>query len=555
MNITIGKKLGVIVIIISILLPASIIVSWIYGTMARDLAEKTRTESSVFAIKAKEMQIAVIQVQQWLTDISATRGAEGYDDGFKEAEVYSGVFKNLCNDFIEMFRRENDQAAVSKLNKLEEEFNAFYKMGREMALVYIREGPSEGNKMMERFDPYASAIINDISSFTESQTRELEDSMNSISTTVGRARKVNLFIGIAIWLSILMSVIFIMRNIKKNIDKIFIFADALACGDFSASISINSKDEIARIASKLTGMKNRIKDMLADIIAGNERLSHSFNELFNISMSMSSGAEQTSVKSNTVSSAAEEMSSNMASIASAMEQASANVNIVASSAEEMTATVNEIAGNCEKARLVTDDAVVKSGDVSNEVEGLRQSVQEIGKVTEDINEISEQINLLALNATIEAARAGEAGKGFNVVANEIKELAKQTARATQNIKEKIRGVEDSSNGTITTIQKVSEIIVEVNDFVSTIASAVEEQSVTTKEIAKNVSQASIGLQEVNGNILQSSNVSGEIARDITEVNQAAMEMSNSSSQVNINAETLSKLADQQKDMVCKFIIE
>jgi methyl-accepting chemotaxis protein len=159
---------------------------------------------------------------------------------------------------------------------------------------------------------------------------------------------------------------------------------------------------------------------------------------------------------------------------------------------------------------------------------------------------------LALNATIEAARAGEAGKGFAVVANEIKELAKQTAHATLDIRKKIEGIQSTTDGTVAEINKIGQVISDINEIVGIIATAVEEQSTSTKEIAGNVNQAAQGIQDVNENVAHSSTVSSEIAKDVVEVNQAAAEMATGSSQVNKSAARLSKLAGQLKAMVDQY---
>jgi len=188
------------------------------------------------------------------------------------------------------------------------------------------------------------------------------------------------------------------------------------------------------------------------------------------------------------------------------------------------------------------------------VNELGRAADEINKVTEAITEISEQTNLLALNATIEAARAGEAGKGFAVVANEIKDLAKQTAMATLDIKNKIQGIQQATGVTVHEINEISTVIADVDQIVATIASAVEEQSATTREISANVNQASQGINEVNENVAQSSAVSSEIASDIATVNESANEINTASSQVKISAEALSGVADRLKDMVSRFKI-
>jgi methyl-accepting chemotaxis protein len=226
--------------------------------------------------------------------------------------------------------------------------------------------------------------------------------------------------------------------------------------------------------------------------------------------------------------------------------------MVATATEQMTASVSEIAQNSEKARKITGTAVTKAQETSKKVGALGNAAQAIGKVTEVITEISEQTNLLALNATIEAARAGEAGKGFAVVANEIKELAKQTAEATMEIKNKIDGVQGSTQETVADINEICEVIGKVDETVGIIAAAVEEQSVTTQDIAGNISQASAGVQEVNGNVAQSSEVTVSISQEIAEVSQASSEMTNSSSQVNISAEELAGMAETINGMVGKF---
>ncbi|SPD72789.1 hypothetical protein PITCH_A1530019 [uncultured Desulfobacterium sp.] len=355
----------------------------------------------------------------------------------------------------------------------------------------------------------------------------------------------------AIVIGILLS-LFITRVIAAPIKKAVNFSEILASGDFSKSLEIDQEDEIGIFAASLNNMTKRIGKMIREISTGVATLASASTKLATISEHMSSGAENASGKANTAATAAGEMSSNMDAVAAATEQASTNMSMVATAAEEMTATINEIAQNSEKARSITGDAVTQSRSASERVGELGKAAQDIGKVTEAITEISEQTNLLALNATIEAARAGEAGKGFAVVANEIKELARQTAEATQEIKEKIHSIQDSTAGTVTEIEQISTVINEVNDIVTSIATAVEEQSVTTKEIAGNVSQAASGIQDVTVNVTQSSTVAKDIAKDITQVNQASGEMSSSSSQVNLSASELKALSERLKEMVVWF---
>ena len=297
-------------------------------------------------------------------------------------------------------------------------------------------------------------------------------------------------------------------------------------------------DELQELSSNFNNFILKLQHMFKEVVQGVVTISSATTELSAIAEQMSGGANNVSDQSNSVATAAEEMSVNMDSVAAATEETTTNMNIVASAAEEMTATINDVNTNTEQASKVTGEAVEEAKSATVKVQQLGLAASEISKVTEVITDISGQTNLLALNATIEAARAGEAGKGFAVVANEIKELAKQTADATGQIK--------------TQIEKITEVINNVNDTVGTITGAVSEQTAATDEIASNVAQAAQGLSEVNENVAQSSTVSSQIAQDITMVSQASTEMSTASSEVQSSAAELSETAEKLKDMVGGF---
>lgn len=268
----------------------------------------------------------------------------------------------------------------------------------------------------------------------------------------------------------------------------------------------------------------------------------SSENILELSTGMANYSIEIAGKADIVAAASEEMSSNMDSAAGSMGEMSSNISMLASSAEEMTATITEIATNTEKARSITGGAVTQTSNASAQVGRLGESVIEIGKVVETITDISEQVNLLALNATIEAARAGEAGKGFAVVANEIKELARQTSEATGAIKLQVEAVQSSTDGTVSDIGQIASVVNDINEIVSTIAAAVEEQSATAREIASNVTQASLGLTEVSEHVSQSSIVSSEISRDISLVNREISEISSGSSKLSDSAKELSQLS-------------
>lgn len=391
--------------------------------------------------------------------------------------------------------------------------------------------------------------LTELVAYEESQSRKsYEEAQKNASV----ARNTFLVVGaVLIFITIILSY-FITRSITSPVGLGVNFAGKMADGDLTQQVAVDQKDEIGDLAKALNEMSQRLRGMFKNITDGVHTMTASSTELSAISKQMSQGAEQTSGKANMVATASEEMNSNMRAIAAAMEQTSTNIQTVSSATEEMTATITEIARNTEKARDITGTAVNQSTEINSQINQLGTAAHEIGKITEVITAISAQTNLLALNATIEAARAGAAGKGFAVVANEIKELAQQTATATEDIKNKIGGIQSSTTTAVVDIEKISKTIKEVNEIVTTIAAAIEEQTVVTKDIANNVAQAARGVGEVNQNVAQSSTVSSSIAQDIAEVNQAAGEMSASSAQVKISAEELSKVSEQIQSLVAKF---
>lgn len=377
---------------------------------------------------------------------------------------------------------------------------------------------------------------------------------DEIYSSVNKLGKVNLTLVSLVVLGAAIIIFFIASSVAKPINRVVggLKDAAEGEGDLTKRLEISSKDEVGELSNWFNVFIEKVQAVIRDVADNANQLTESSTSLSEISGHMSQGAEQTKLKIENVSQSTEEVSENMSTVAGAMEQASANVNLVASAAEEMTATINEIANNTEKAHNITSDAVEQAGKASVQVGDLGIAAEEIGKVLETISEISAQVNLLALNATIEAARAGEAGKGFAVVANEIKELARQTADATGEIRTRVESIQTSTQGTVVQIGNITKVVNEVNEIVGVIATAVEEQSATTREIASNVAQVSQGIGDASNNVAHSNSAVTTIAQEIREVSDASNEMSSSSSQVNKSAEELAYLAETLNGMVRKF---
>jgi methyl-accepting chemotaxis protein len=323
-------------------------------------------------------------------------------------------------------------------------------------------------------------------------------------------------------------------------------------GDLTKRLQSPGRNELGELVHWFNSFLEKLQGIVIRIADNAHNVGQAAVELSTISSGMAKGAGETSQSAHNVSVAAEEMSANLSAVAAAMEQSTTNISMVANASEEMSSTFQQLSTHVEQANRVSVAAVQQATNAGEKMAVLGQAAVAIGKVTETITEISEQTNLLALNATIEAARAGEAGKGFAVVANEIKELAKQTATSTLDIKKQIANIQSTTETTRVEIDAISTVIENVNEIVSSIAKAVGDQSQATHEITGNIGQASIGLQEVNENVSQSSTVSSQIAQDITTVNTSASAISTSSAQVQHSAENLRKMAEELNSIIGRF---
>jgi methyl-accepting chemotaxis protein len=309
-------------------------------------------------------------------------------------------------------------------------------------------------------------------------------------------------------------------------------AGFIAKGDLSQSVQVRSEQDMLGTAFKqmntnLHGMVQTVKISANTLAAASSLLEN---------------------KANSVASSADDMSTNTISVAASMEEATINLRSVATATEEMTATISEISQSSEKARHITEQAVAQANRITAAFQDLGRAVQQIGQVTEAISSISTQTNLLALNATIEAARAGAAGKGFAVVATEVKDLAMQTSTATVDIKNKIQQVQKSSQAAVSDMESIGEVIKEIHQIVMNIASAIEEQSVTTRDIAANIAQATTGVDEANQRVASTTGIVQSVTRDIS----GGADGSGDRSSILSSSHELAQLSFDLKNTVAQF---
>lgn len=406
-----------------------------------------------------------------------------------------------------------------------------YEYKKEKKLAGIKEDPLTG---------WITVTTAPVSEVFESAVE-----IRNLLLIIGAVVTAVLFVGIMFFVSF-----FVVKPLKQVVGGLKDIAQGE--GDLTQRLELNRNDELGELAQWFNTFLGNLQGIIAEIAGGSKFVDESSGKLLDIATQLAGNAEDSSQKASTVAIASEEMGANMNSISQTIETTMHNVSTVATLAGEMTSTINEIAKNSEHARKISGKAVTQASTASEKMDLLWTAAQSIGAVTDTINDISEQTNLLALNATIEAARAGEAGKGFAVVANEIKDLARQTAEATADIKEKIDGVQGTTKETAGEIKSITNIINDINEIIATIAAAIEEQATATSEISENVTQSSQGIKVVNQNISEGVGVIGEINVDISSVNTSSDEISQNSQQVEINAQELKKMAGKLNQMVSKF---
>ncbi|MGA7809469.1 methyl-accepting chemotaxis protein [Bradyrhizobium sp.] len=518
------------------------------------LSELTSQQLPDLMLDVKNIQISIIQVQQFLTDVSATRGQDGLDDGFEEAEKNAKEFAALVPKAHELAGKLNNDAVARAIDQVETQFAPYYELGEKMAKAYVADGPSAGNKMMPEFDEQSDKLAKAMESLIAVSERLSKDGQaairlatNSATADLQTLNTILYALGLAS-LSVAGAILLYAHfGIASPLRKLTRIMAELVTGNTQVSVpSTRRHDEIGAMSRAVEVFRDnalRIGRMesdkeVAEASAAAERVMAVLRMAESVERETSTSVASISTASQEVDGAAEgllslanSLSHQTQEVATSSEQALANAESVSASAEELTASIREIEQQVSKVSAATKTAVTRSSKAEESIQSLSEVVVKVAEMTKLIGNIADQTNLLALNATIEAARAGEAGRGFAVVAAEVKSLSTQTARSTEEIGRLIGGIQSATEETVSGFREISGCIAEINSVADAVALAMEQQSLATREIAQNITSSTTAAQHVSAKI-------ADVSRDAEAVSDRASGVRQAISEVTSN---LSKL--------------
>jgi methyl-accepting chemotaxis protein len=483
------------------------------------------SDDIVKQLHKKELSIVADRGMEMQTSATSTYVISGSEEGLKRRQEGITDVDREMGELKTLLQTERGKEAYNRLDVAARELREI-----QDHTIKLRRNGNEKQAAELLFSEHAEQVREG----AEKAADELIDTINTLLSVAqteherfeaSTARRL-LVLGVVGALVSLGVAIFMIQSITGAIARMLSMIQEVAANNLTVpDMKIASEDEIGLACMALNGMKNNLHGLIQSISSSAMQVASASEELNATSQQITANSEETSAQADVVNKSAQAVSQNLQT--------------VATGAEEMGASIKEIAKNATEAAKVATSAVRVAETTTATVSNLGDSSTEIGQVIKVITSIAQQTNLLALNATIEAARAGEAGKGFAVVANEVKELAKETAKATEDISRKIEAIQTDTKAAVDAIGTISGVIHQINDISNTIATAVEEQNATTNEMSRNVSEAAQGSGEI------SSNIAG-VAQAAESTSRGAGDTQKASQQLVETAAELRRLVEQFK---------
>lgn len=503
------------------------VIQFTYISNNLKLVQEMKTKYLSTILKTDQLKLDVVQVQQWLTDISATRAAEGFDDGFDTAEKYAQDVKTTTEELKQINPEKNEE-----IEKIEKDFEPYYETGKTMSKAYIDGGSDKGNLYMEQFDSTAEAINSEVDKFKISANEDIEMSINNIQKSIINTI---ILIILTIIVIIIISIIVWRYATKKIVNPITIIlakvkAMANSGGDLTQHIDFVSNDEIGELAKNFNLMQDSFREIIRVIINEStnvedkvERTNENINQLllliedvYSTTEELSSGMEETASSTEEMSIAASNIELDIESIATKAKSEAEKSLLIKERAEELKYKAIYSKNTAIKINSATQDKLLEAIEKSKEV-------KKIDVLSESILQIASQTNLLALNAAIEAQRAGEAGRGFSVVAEEIRKLAEDSKNTVSEIK-------NINNMVVGTVQNLVTTSEDMNEFINTQVISDYDMIVKTGEQYSNdaimINNMTTHFSEKSNKIMTSMETVVESVNQITNANHESAKGTN-----------------------------
>jgi methyl-accepting chemotaxis protein len=409
--------------------------------------------------------------------------------------------------YLQQYRNSGPAGSPAVISDLESRWNSLVALApRLLALGNTNQSASWEQLRDAQITPAMTAAAADIDKLRTAESADADKQAASAKSSYTSSRLTAILLMIIGCLFALGLGFYVAQGIVRSLTRVKDVCTALASGDLTQSTNMTGSDEPGEMGRALDTALERLRDTVRTIDESANALSGAAEEMSGVSLTIAASAEEASVQADTVS--------------NSTAQISHSVDAVSAGSEEMGSAIREISQSASEAARVAAEAVGLSATTSATMNKLGESSAEIGNVIKVITSIAEQTNLLALNATIEAARAGEAGKGFAVVANEVKDLAQETSKATEDISRRVEAIQADTGGAVTAIEEITEVIAKISDYQTTIASAVEEQTATTNEMTRSVAEAASGTNEIAANISGVAEAARATSEGVTQSQQA-----------------------------------
>lgn len=536
-NIRVGVRLAAgFAVVVGLFIATLSLVGVLLNSVIQDV-KQIKEETLPFVLVVDQMDTDRSEVQQFLTDVSATHDPAGYKDADEAAQRFlAGVAK-----FKQLYTKEDHTVSLEKMNVIEADFNRFYAKGKVMAEAYVTQGMDAGNVIMESFDKESQAVAGKLAEFREEEVNEANNMATDTFNSAKTALSWMIWSGLAAALLAGVLSVLITRSVILPMDRMRSGIMTVGMnGDFTLRILVQGRDEVGQTA-------NAFNDLMTNLQNTFRQIHNSIDQIHGASSSLSSVSRQVSTSSQNQSEAA-------SSIAATVEQVTVSINHISDNANEALTVSRESGELSTRGSDIIHNAAAEMQKIADTVRQTSLSIEELGQqsaqistIAKVIKEIADQTNLLALNAAIEAARAGEQGRGFAVVADEVRKLAERTANATKEISEMIGGIQSTAQ---VAVASMSGAVSQVDEGVALAQQAGE----AINQIKAKSTQVLVTASDISAALEEQSKASNDIAVQIERIAQMTEENSGATQNTSNAADQLSELAESMRKALERFKI-